>query len=98
MFLLYFCSDSFEYFEEFPVNLIHTFSNISGASTTGKSMLIIVLEYGEDYHGPFEDVFREDRAATDPRYAHLSNFLHPVLYYYQSPPNGNYQILSSGLY
>jgi len=52
-------------------------------------MLVIVLEYGEDYHGPFEDVFREDRAATDPRYAHLSNFLHPVLYYYQSPPNGN---------
>ena len=28
------------------------------------------------------DPFREDRATGDPQVAHFSNFLHPVLYYY----------------
>lgn len=50
-------------------------------------MIVLGLEYGEDYHGPSEDIFREDRAATEPRYAHLSNFLHPVLYFYHVPPS-----------
>ncbi|CAG2211138.1 unnamed protein product [Mytilus edulis] len=76
---------SFEYFEEFPVNLIRQFGQITGESISNKSMIVLGLEYGEDYHGPSEDVFREDRAATEPRYAHLSNFLHPVLYFYHVP-------------
>ncbi|XP_076075879.1 FAD-dependent oxidoreductase domain-containing protein 2-like isoform X1 [Mytilus galloprovincialis] len=79
-------SISFEYYEEFPVNLIREFGQITGESISNKSMIVLGLEYGEDYHGPSEDVFREDRAATEPRYAHLSNFLHPVLYFYHVPP------------
>lgn len=44
---------------------------------------------------PFRsDPFREERATGDVKEAHLSNFLHPVLYYYKKPvtsltPEGN---------
>lgn len=33
-----------------------------------------------------KDPFREDRATGDPSDAHNSNFLHPVIYFYQTPP------------
>ena len=33
-----------------------------------------------------KDVLREDRAEGDAVFAHRSNFLHPVLYYYKDPP------------
>ncbi|CAB4023432.1 Hypothetical predicted protein [Paramuricea clavata] len=31
------------------------------------------------------DTFHEDRATLDPSRAHISNFLHPVLYFYRQP-------------
>lgn len=34
-----------------------------------------------------KDTLREDRATGDPLEADKSNFLHPVLYYYRSPPS-----------
>lgn len=30
---------------------------------------------------------RSNRAVGDPEFGDLSNFLHPVLYYYEDPPN-----------
>ena len=33
-----------------------------------------------------KDVLSEDRVHGDPEEADLSNFLHPVLYYYSTPP------------
>lgn len=38
--------------------------------------------------GPGEDIFRSERATGDPQEAHVSNFLHPVLYYYKTLPTG----------
>jgi len=34
-----------------------------------------------------KDVLHEDRVHGAPEEADLSNFLHPVLYYYSTPPN-----------
>lgn len=47
-----------------------------------------LLEYGPDFSGPGKDTFRPDRATGDPLEAHLSNFLHPVFYFYSSIPSG----------
>lgn len=44
------------------------------------------MEYGKNASGPAKDVFREDRAVGTSRDAHTSNFLHPVLYYYEKLP------------
>jgi thioredoxin reductase len=75
---------SFEYVEEFPVNLLHEFSSVTGIQAT--QVIAIVLEYGKYFSGPNADVFRQDRATGEPSEAHRSNFLHPVLYYYQHLP------------
>ncbi|VDI37893.1 Hypothetical predicted protein [Mytilus galloprovincialis] len=56
-------SISFEYLEEFPINSIREFGQITGESISNKSMIVLGLEYGEDYHGPSEDIFREDRSS-----------------------------------
>lgn len=75
-----------EYIEEYPVKLIHKFSEVTGIDTRNKQVLVVLLQYGEGFHGPEEDVFRVDRAATDPEYADYSNFLHPVVHYFQEIP------------
>ncbi|KAJ8318871.1 hypothetical protein KUTeg_003962 [Tegillarca granosa] len=72
----------FEYFEDYPIKLLPQFENTTGVSISDKDVIVIVLQYGNGYKGPMEDVFRLDRAATSARWAHLSNFLHPVLYSY----------------
>ncbi|XP_048575834.1 FAD-dependent oxidoreductase domain-containing protein 2 isoform X2 [Nematostella vectensis] len=75
-----------EYYEEFPIRLIHKFEEYSGSAAG--PMLVINMEYGKDYSGPGKDVFRGNRAAAAgvPSVAHHSNFLHPVLYFYKTPP------------
>ena len=40
--------------------------------------------------GAGKDVFKYDRAVGDPEEAHLSNFLHPVIYHYKHLPTGQY--------
>ena len=35
-----------------------------------------------------KDVLREDRAIGEPLKADKSNFLHPVIYYYEDPTKG----------
>ena len=79
---------SFEYFEEFPIQLLHKFTEVTGFNITHREVLVVNLEYGNTFKGPAEDVFRVDRAATSARYAELSNFLHPVIYYYNNIPDG----------
>jgi len=51
-------------------------------------LIVIVLEYGANFSGPGKDVFRLDRATGEAEHAHMSNFLHPVLYYYETLPTG----------
>lgn len=84
-----FCfSEQYEYFEEFPVNLLHDFEHYTG-KRIGKAV-VLVMEYGANFSGPGKDTFRVGRATEEPSEAHTSNFLHPVLYYYKRLPNGNY--------
>jgi hypothetical protein len=50
------------------------------------------MEYGKTFSGAGRDTFHEDRATLDPSRAHISNFLHPVLYFYRQPIQGNHSI------
>ncbi|OWF56517.1 FAD-dependent oxidoreductase domain-containing protein 2 [Mizuhopecten yessoensis] len=81
---------NFQYLEEFSLGMLHNLEYLTGVTVGSSSVLVVVLQYGHDYHGPQEDVFRVDRASTDPVYAELSNFLHPVLYYYDVLPTRMY--------
>lgn len=78
----------YEYVEEYPTKLIHKFREVTGIDPANRKVLVVLLQYGEGFHGPEEDVFREDRAANDPRFADHSNFLHPVIYYFEEIPKG----------
>ena len=82
------CSDTFEYLEEFPLNLLHELPERTGHSVTDRGLIVIVLEYGANFSGPGEDVFRETRAIGDAKFADFSNFLHPVFYHYNTLPTG----------
>ncbi|XP_071105479.1 FAD-dependent oxidoreductase domain-containing protein 2-like [Haliotis cracherodii] len=74
----------FEYFEEFPINLLHQFPSVTGHPAT--RVIALVMQYGANFSGPGNDIFRVDRATGEPSEAHHSNFLHPVLYYYDQLP------------
>ncbi len=87
-----FRNNTFDYFEEFPLNLLHEFEEISG--NQGDRLIVIVMHYGSNFSGVNADVFRENRAVGAADMAHKSNFLHPVLYYFPSIPTGSDQILS----
>lgn len=76
----------FLYLEDFPINLIDELPQRSGHNAT--RIIAIVMEYGKDFSGPGNDVFRINRATGEPAEAHHSNFLHPVLYYYNKLPTG----------
>lgn len=73
--------------QEIPLPLIGRLGDVSGHTPEG-SLLLLVMEYGENFSGPGKDPFRADRAAGDVLEAHRSNFLHPVLYYYKTSPDG----------
>ncbi|PIK47442.1 putative FAD-dependent oxidoreductase domain-containing protein 2 [Apostichopus japonicus] len=74
----------YEYLEEFPLKMVHRLPEMTGRS--GSQYIIISMEYGKHFSGPGEDIFRSERATGDPQEAHVSNFLHPVLYYYKTLP------------
>jgi len=76
------------YLEEYPTNLLHELPGRTGHNVTDSGLIVIILEYGDDLLGPGKDVFRLDRAVGDARRAHLSNFLHPLFYYYETLPTG----------
>ncbi|GFR80633.1 FAD-dependent oxidoreductase domain-containing protein 2-like [Elysia marginata] len=75
------------YLEEFPLQLLHQLPEHSGIPTPG-AVLVVVMEYGRNFSGADKDTFREDRAKGEPSEADLSNFLHPVLYFYKTLPSG----------
>ncbi|XP_071943865.1 FAD-dependent oxidoreductase domain-containing protein 2-like [Antedon mediterranea] len=74
----------YDYLEEFPLQLLHKLPEVSGRNAS--KVIVLSMEYGKDYSGPGKDVFKPERSTGDPANAHQSNFLHPVLYYYQSLP------------
>lgn len=83
------------YLQEFPINLLQDLPNHTGIE--GGAVLVIAMEYGRNFSGPGKDTFRSDRAIGEPSEAHLSNFLHPVLYFYKSIPSGQFEDLSFSL-
>ena len=75
-----------EYLEEFPLQQLPHLSSVSGHAAT--RILVMVMQYGANYSGPGKDIFHESRAIGIVQLAHLSNFLHPVFYYYETMPSG----------
>ena len=53
-----------------------------------KRVIVVIMQYGRDFSGPGNDVFRINRATGEPSDAHNSNFLHPVFYYFDKLPTG----------
>lgn len=72
----------FEYLQEFPLPLLSQFQEKTGHKVEGKEVIVVALRYNPDFTGPRLDTFHSDRAVEDVEKAHLSNFLHPVIYYY----------------
>ena len=77
---------NFSYLEDFPVNLMHELDKQSGHKA--QRIIVLVMEYGKDFSGPGNDVFRLNRATGESSDAHKSNFLHPVFYYFDELPTG----------
>jgi hypothetical protein len=75
------------FLEEVPIYALGDIKGLTGHEP-GKT-LIFNFEYGKFYSGPGEDVLRSDRVTGNPVEADQSNFLHPVLYYYQNLPSKN---------
>lgn len=90
------CSDRYEYLEDVPIHLLHELPERTGHNFT--DLIAIVLEYGTNFSGPGKDVFRLDRATGEAENAHMSNFLHPVFYYYKTLPTGRKTNLLSCLW
>ncbi|KAJ0057996.1 hypothetical protein NL108_007216 [Boleophthalmus pectinirostris] len=71
-----------KYLEEFPLQALPHFSSLSGHKVTN-GLIILVLQYGKTKM----DFLGRNRAETDWTKAWKSNFLHPVLYYYDKLPS-----------
>uniref|UniRef100_A0A6Q2WX33 FAD-dependent oxidoreductase domain containing 2 n=1 Tax=Esox lucius TaxID=8010 RepID=A0A6Q2WX33_ESOLU len=72
-----------EYLEEFPIQALPQFSSLSGHRVSKHGLLVLILQYGlnpTDSLGP-------GRAESEWTRAWRSNFLHPVLYYYDTLPS-----------
>lgn len=74
----------FKVLEEFPLHLIHQLPQRTGHEAD--AIIVMVFEYGKTFSGPGNDNFRLNRATAEPIEGHLSNFLHPVFYYYKTLP------------
>ena len=85
---VFFCRDAetAHYFHEVTISSLVDFESVTGYPL--QRCIVMVMEYGGGYSGPGKDVFNPGRATAFANRAHKSNFLHPVLYYYDSPPNG----------
>jgi len=70
------------YLEAFPCALISKLPMVTGHQVP-ESIVVMSFEYGKNFSGPGKDVFFEDRAISEARKGYQSNFLHPVLYYYE---------------
>ncbi|XP_022095421.1 FAD-dependent oxidoreductase domain-containing protein 2-like [Acanthaster planci] len=74
----------YEYIEEFPLKLLPELSSVTRLNAS--QVIVVSMEYGKDFSGPGKDIFGPQRATALPELGHLSNFLHPVLYYYSALP------------
>ncbi|XP_006816537.1 FAD-dependent oxidoreductase domain-containing protein 2-like [Saccoglossus kowalevskii] len=75
----------YTYIEEFPVNLLDQLRTKTGHDT--EEVLVIIMQYGKKrFLKKFTGI---------PGKAHLSYFLHPVLYYYDELPSSKNLLLST---
>uniref|UniRef100_X1ZGH8 FAD-dependent oxidoreductase domain-containing protein 2 n=1 Tax=Capitella teleta TaxID=283909 RepID=X1ZGH8_CAPTE len=75
----------YTYLEEFPLHLLHQVEEQTGHPAD--EVIVVSLEYGANFSGAGNDIFRADRATGEPSEGHMSNFLHPVFYFYKSLPS-----------
>ncbi len=73
-----------EYLEEFPLQALPQLSALSGRPLTDHGVLVLVMQYGLNR----TDTLGPGRAESEWTKAWRSNFLHPVLYYYNTLPTG----------
>lgn len=71
-----------EYLEEFPLQALPQLSALSGRPLTDHGVLVLVMQYGLNR----TDTLGPGRAESEWTKAWRSNFLHPVLYYYNTLP------------
>uniref|UniRef100_A0A667X2L5 FAD-dependent oxidoreductase domain containing 2 n=1 Tax=Myripristis murdjan TaxID=586833 RepID=A0A667X2L5_9TELE len=71
-----------EYLEEFPVQALPHFSSLSGHDVSRHGLLVLLMQYGLNH----TDSLGPDRSESEWKQAWKSNFLHPVLYYYDKLP------------
>lgn len=79
-----FLSTHCEYVTEYPLQALAQFPSISGHEISSHGMIVVVMQYGKKKI----DFLGRNRAQTDWTKAWQSNFLHPVLYYYDTLPTG----------
>ncbi|CAD5126214.1 DgyrCDS14383 [Dimorphilus gyrociliatus] len=84
--------ETFEAYEEYPLTSLDEFEIRTGRNVT--SVIVVVFEYGDGFSGEENDPFKYDRSAGSPEEAHLSNFLHPLLYYYKKLPTKSEMIMT----
>lgn len=70
--------------EEFPLQALPRFSSLSGHEVSDRGVIVVVLQYGTKKI----DFLGKNRSQNDWTKAWLSNFLHPVFYYYDQLPTG----------
>ncbi|XP_066563495.1 FAD-dependent oxidoreductase domain-containing protein 2 isoform X2 [Amia ocellicauda] len=75
--------DSFQYLEEFPLQALAQLTALTGRAVGPGGLLVLVMEYGHS----LTDSLGQNRSITDWALAWKSNFLHPVLYYYNTLPS-----------
>lgn len=71
-----------EYMEEFPLQALPQLSALSGRPLSDHGLLVLVMQYGLNR----TDTLGPGRAESEWTKAWRSNFLHPVLYYYNTLP------------
>ncbi|XP_016103695.1 FAD-dependent oxidoreductase domain-containing protein 2-like [Sinocyclocheilus grahami] len=71
-----------EYLEEFPLQALPQLSALSGRPLSDHGLLVLVMQYGLNQ----TDTLGPGRAESEWTKAWRSNFLHPVLYYYNTLP------------
>nr|XP_027794538.1 FAD-dependent oxidoreductase domain-containing protein 2 isoform X3 [Marmota flaviventris] len=78
-------ASAFEYLEEFPMQMLAQLETLTGRPAR-HGLFVVNMEYGKNFSGPDKDVFFYDRSVGHTEDAWLSNFLHPVIYFYRRLP------------
>ncbi|KAG8436422.1 hypothetical protein GDO86_007501 [Hymenochirus boettgeri] len=76
----------FEYLEEVATGMLPLLEESTGRKVHKTGLFVLVMEYGKNFSGPDKDVFHYNRAIGEASEAWRSNFLHPVVYYYNKLP------------